>query len=253
MFGSVSGMTGTPTRSTPRDGVRPGQGTGPVLVVSQLTKTYWRGAVEVRALSSISLEVDRGSMVCVMGKSGSGKSTLLRQLGLIDSPDDGSIVLDGLEVTRLSERRRSELRLANLGYVFQEYALLGELTALENVFLPALMLGRAGIDHRERARQLLELVGLGERAGHRPRALSGGEQQRVAIARALVNKPAVIYADEPTASLDSASGAVVMETLRRLNRDLGVTVIFVSHDSDDRVYANRLLYLHDGELAKETP
>lgn len=224
----------------------------PALVASSVSKTYRLGRVEVPALRDVSLEIERGSMVCIMGKSGSGKSTLLRLLGLLDSPERGSIALDGVETTQLGERRRSELRLAKLGYVFQEYALLDELTAEENVSLPAMMLGRPGVDYRARARDLLELVGLADRTRHRPRELSGGEQQRVAIARALVNRPAVIYADEPTASLDSASASAVMEALQRMNRELAVTVLFVSHDPDDRTYATEMLVLHDGELASET-
>lgn len=222
-----------------------------ILVVSHLTKAYRLGTVEVRALNDVSLVITRGSMVCIMGKSGSGKSTLLRQLGLIDTPDSGSVVIDGREVTRLTERRRSQLRLAMLGYVFQEYALLAELTAQENVCLPGMMLGRPDVDYRRRAIDLLELVGLGDRTRHRPKQLSGGEQQRVAIARALINEPAIIYADEPTANLDSASASTVMRTLQRLNHELAVTVLFVSHDPDDRAYAKELLFLRDGTLTSE--
>jgi putative ABC transport system ATP-binding protein len=222
-----------------------------VLVASHLTKVYRSGRLEVRALDDVSLSIRRGSMVCIMGKSGSGKSTLLRQLGLIDRPDHGVIVIDGMEVTGLSERHRTGLRLANLGYVFQEYALLNELTAEENVYLPAMMRGRRAVDSRRRAVELLEMVGLGDRARHRPRELSGGEQQRVAIARALVNEPSLVYADEPTANLDSVSAGRVMETLQELNRELGVTVIFVSHDPDDRAYARELLLLRDGALVEE--
>jgi putative ABC transport system ATP-binding protein len=222
-----------------------------VLVASHLTKVYRSGRLEVRALDDVSLSIRRGSMACIMGKSGSGKSTLLRQLGLIDRPDHGVIVIDGREVTGLSERRRTGLRLAKLGYVFQEYALLNELTAEENVYLPAMMRGRRAVDSRRRAVELLEMVGLGDRARHRPRELSGGEQQRVAIARALVNEPSLVYADEPTANLDSVSAGRVMETLQGLNRELGVTVIFVSHDPDDRAYATELLFLRDGALVEE--
>jgi putative ABC transport system ATP-binding protein len=222
-----------------------------VLAATHLTKVYRLGRVEVRALADVSLTIRRGSLVCIMGKSGSGKSTLLRQLGLIDRPDEGTIVIDGQEVTRLSERRRSALRLARLGYVFQEYALLNELSAAENVYLPAMMIGRRAESYRSRALELLELVGLGQRARHRPKELSGGEQQRVAIARALINEPQIVYADEPTANLDSSSAVTVMETLGRLNRELGVTVLFVSHDPDDRTYATELLFLRDGALSEE--
>ncbi len=143
------------------------------------------------------------------------------------------------------------MRLASLGYVFQEYALLPELTAQENVRLPALMLGRPGALGKRRAAELLDAVGLGERLAHRPSELSGGEQQRVAIARALVNEPSVVFADEPTASLDSLSAGTVMGTLRRLNETRGITVLFVSHDPDDKKYATRLVYLRDGEISEE--
>ncbi|MGE5135225.1 MAG: ABC transporter ATP-binding protein [Gemmatimonadota bacterium] len=227
----------------------PPPGSSAAVAAVQLTKIYQLGNVEVRALDGVSLEIPAGAMVCIMGKSGSGKSTLLRQLGLIDLPTSGSIWLRGQEVTRLPERRRGELRLRTLGYVFQEYALLPELTALENVCLPAMMAGQSARHCRRRALDTLDLVALGHRARHRPRELSGGEQQRVAIARALVNEPRIIYADEPTANLDSISARTVMQTLRTLNETLGVTVVFVSHDPDDAQYATRLIHLSDGKLA----
>jgi putative ABC transport system ATP-binding protein len=217
----------------------------------RLSKAYRMGAVEVRALDDVSVAVPDGAMVCVMGRSGSGKSTLLRQLGLIDRPSEGRIFLRGKEVTDLSERRRTWLRLSALGYVFQEYALLPELTAEENVYLPAMMLGRSVRRYRERATELLNSVGLGDRARHRPKELSGGEQQRVAIARALINEPVIVYADEPTANLDSISARTVMETLRRMSGDLGVTVVFVSHDPDDARYATHLVHLADGKITGE--
>ncbi len=227
----------------------PPAGSSAAVAAVQLTKIYQLGNVEVRALDGVSLEIPAGAMVCIMGKSGSGKSTLLRQLGLIDLPTSGSIWLRGQEVTRLPARRRGELRLRTFGYVFQEYALVPELTALENVCLPAMMAGQAARHCRRRALDALDLVALGHRARHRPRELSGGEQQRAAIARALVNEPRIIYADEPTANLDSISARTVMQTLRTLNETLGVTVVFVSHDPDDAQYATRLIHLSDGKLA----
>jgi putative ABC transport system ATP-binding protein len=214
-----------------------------------LSRTYQMGKVEVRALDDVSIEITAGQMVCIMGRSGSGKSTLLRQLGLIDEPTSGSVWLHGQDVTGLSESQRGALRLRTLGYVFQEYALLPELTATENVCLPMLMTGQPLRRCRIRALEVLETVGLGNRARHRPRELSGGEQQRVAIARALVNKPDIIFADEPTANLDTGSAATVMDTLRRLNSTLGVTVVFVSHDPADAQYATRLIHLADGRLS----
>ena len=222
--------------------------TGPALEAEHLTKTYRLGKIEVAALSDVSLTIDAAQIVCIMGRSGSGKSTLLRQLGLIDRPSAGEIRIHGRAVTSLSERERTRTRLSNLGYVFQEYALLAELTAEENVYLPALMLGKPGRDGKQRARELLERVGLAGRLRHRPRELSGGEQQRVAIARALVNEPAILFADEPTANLDTHSAATVMETLAGLNSSLGVTVVFVSHDPDDRRYATVVIDMHDGSL-----
>ncbi len=219
---------------------------------SGVTKTYRLGSVDLAALKDVSIDVAVGEMVCIMGKSGSGKSTLLRQLSLIDRPTSGRIVIEGHDVSELSERERARLRLATLGYVFQEYALIPELTAQENVYLPAMMQGGRRRDYRARADELLSQVGLGDRLRHRPKELSGGQQQRVAIARALVNTPAIVYADEPTANLDSISGGVVMETLARLNRELGVTIVFVSHDPDDRVYATRLIHLSDGAVVPES-
>jgi putative ABC transport system ATP-binding protein len=219
-----------------------------MITARDVSKTYGLGPVSVRALRDIDLEIDAGEMVCIMGRSGSGKSTLLRQLSLIDRPTTGRILIDGQEVVGLSERHRSALRLEKMGYVFQEYALIPELTAEENVYLPAMMRGEERLSYRAHTRELLERVGLSDRVTHRPRALSGGEQQRVAIARALVNRPVIVYADEPTANLDSAAAHTVMQTLSQLNRDLRITVVFVSHDPDDSAYASRIIRLHDGRV-----
>jgi len=219
-----------------------------MITARDVSKTYGLGPVSVPALRDIDLEIDAGEMVCIMGRSGSGKSTLLRQLSLIDRPTTGRILIDGQEVVGLSERHRSALRLEKMGYVFQEYALIPELTAEENVYLPAMMRGEERLSYRAHTRELLERVGLSDRVTHRPRALSGGEHQRVAIARALVNRPVIVYADEPTANLDSAAAHTVMQTLSQLNRDLRITVVFVSHDPDDSAYASRIIRLHDGRV-----
>ena len=219
--------------------------------VQNLTKIYGLGMVEVRALDDVSFTVATGDMVCIMGRSGSGKSTLLRQLGLLDRPTSGQIILEGKVVTKVSDSARGTLRLQYLGYVFQEYALLGELTAHENVYLPGMMLGERGVDFRKRARELLETVGLGDRLRHYPKELSGGEQQRVAIARALINNPRVIFADEPCANLDTTSSKLVMETLVNLNQEMKVTILFVSHDPDDKKYARGLIMLSDGKIVTE--
>ncbi len=221
-----------------------------MISVSNLTRIYKVGTVEVKALVDVSLTLEAGDITCVMGKSGSGKSTLLRQLGLIDRPTSGQILFDGKDVTRLSDGARARMRLTYLGYIFQEFALLGELTAHENVYLPGMMLGSRP-DYRKRAADLLGMVGLGERIHHKPKELSGGEQQRVAIARALINSPRALFADEPCANLDSISSEVVMETLLKLNKDLGITILFVSHDPDDKKYAKRLIFLKDGKQVPE--
>jgi len=216
--------------------------------IKNLAKIYDLGTVKVRALDGISFTIPIGEMVCIMGKSGSGKSTLLRQLGLLDWPTSGEIVFEDKVVTRMSDMSRALLRLNYLGYVFQEYALLAELTAHENVYLPGMMLSERGMDFRKRAKELLEIVGLGERLRHYPKELSGGEQQRVAIARALINNPRVIFADEPCANLDTISSKHVMETLVNLNREMQVTILFVSHDPDDKKYAQDIIVLSDGKI-----
>ena len=223
-----------------------------MLKIHNLTKIYGTGVVQVRALNDVSFDVATGDIVCIMGKSGSGKSTLLRQLGLLDRPTSGEIILDNKAVTRLTDGERATLRLQYLGYVFQEYALIMELTAHENVFLPGMMLGDKTVDFRKRAQKLLEVVELGERIHHYPKELSGGEQQRVAIARSLINNPKVIFADEPCANLDSISSKLVMDTLVNLNREMKLTIVFVSHDPDDTQYARNVILLRDGKIIERT-
>ena len=219
-----------------------------MIKVQKLTKIYDMGKVKVQALDGVSFNVVNGDMLAIMGKSGSGKSTLLRQMGLLDLPTKGKIFLGRYEVTRLAESTRAGLRLKYLGYVFQEYALLGELTAHQNVYLPGMMLNNKGKDYKKRATELLKLVGLGKRVHHYPKELSGGEQQRVAIARALINSPKVLLADEPCANLDTISSGIVMETLAKLNQDMKVTIIFVSHDPSDKQYARHIVTLADGKI-----
>lgn len=215
--------------------------------VIELTKIYSMGKVGVKALDAVSFTIPDAAMMAIMGRSGSGKSTLLRQMGLIDHPTSGKIIFEGKEVSRLSEGERAKIRLNYLGYVFQEYALLGELTTLQNVYLPGMMLNKNG-DYKHRAKEVLGLVGLEHRVSHHPKELSGGEQQRVAIARALINNPRVLLADEACANLDTVSSQMVMETLVRLNRELKVTIIFVSHDPADKKYADSVITLSDGRI-----
>ena len=224
-----------------------------MLKIKNASKIYKLGDVEVPALKNVTLTIKEGEMLCIMGRSGSGKSTLLRILGLIDSPTKGKIYLSGKDVGKLKEKVRSRIRLETMGYVFQEYALLSELTALENVYLPAKMLGRWPKEYKDRAITLLDAVGLLNRMKHLPRQLSGGQQQRVAIARAMVNKPEIIFADEPTANLDSKAGKNVMETLYWLNKNYKTTIVFVSHDESDKKYASRVVRLLDGRIVKRKP
>lgn len=216
-----------------------------------LGRVYGQGSTAVTAVDDVSFTIASGAMVCIMGKSGSGKSTLLRQLGLIDTPTSGTLLLEGEDTAALNERRRSALRLRRLGYVFQEYALLPELTAAENVALPALMRGaRKGVA-QDRAAELLGLVDLADRADHRPNELSGGQQQRVAIARALVNHPGILFADEPTGNLDSRSGAEILSFMASAVRDFGQTIVMVTHDPVAAGYADRALFLADGKIVDD--
>jgi putative ABC transport system ATP-binding protein len=218
-----------------------------VISVRSVTKIY-SGKVPTIALRDVSFDVEGGEFVAIMGRSGSGKSTLLHQLGLLDTPTSGQILIDGVDVLRLADDQRTTFRLNSLGYVFQEYALVAELTALENVYLPAFARGLGSRDYRARATELLGVVSLGERLHHYPHELSGGEQQRVAIARSLVNEPKVLFADEPTANLDSVSSRVVLELFQRVNRELGQTIMMVTHEPDDLQYVDRAIWLRDGVL-----
>lgn len=216
-----------------------------MIKVENLKKTY-PGKIPVEALKGISFEIGTGEFVAIMGRSGSGKSTLLHQLGLIDIPTIGEILIDNVQVLKLTENKKTAFRLKYLGYVFQEYALIKELSALENVCLPALALGGSLATSKKRAQEILELIELGNRAHHYPNELSGGEQQRVAIARALINKPKVLFADEPCASLDSISVKVILELFQKLNKELGQTIVMVTHEPEDKKYVERVIWLKDG-------
>ena len=196
----------------------------------ELTKVYGKGSVEVRALDGVDVEIAKGEFVGVMGASGSGKSTLLHMLGLLDRPTAGTLVIDGVDITRLSEDERTLFRLQRLGYVFQDYALVPELTAEENIYLPSKVRGMTVKECTINCRDILEQVGLKDRFDFFPGELSGGEQQRVAIARALVNRPALLLADEPCANLDTKNSVLILDLIRNLNRELRQTVVMVSHE-----------------------
>jgi putative ABC transport system ATP-binding protein len=223
---------------------------GIVIESKNLVKTYRMGKISVEALCGVSLQLQRGEVVAIMGPSGSGKSTLMNILGCLDRPTSGEYILDGENVSRLSDNKLAVIRNRKVGFIFQSFNLLPRVTAMENVELP---LRYSGVNHhRQRARQALEAVGLGDRVKHRPSELSGGQQQRVAIARALVNNPAIVMADEPTGNLDSKSGREIMDLLLSLNRERQMTVIIVTHDPSIASQTQRVIRLRDGLVEEAT-
>jgi putative ABC transport system ATP-binding protein len=216
-----------------------------MISIKNLHKIYGRGSATTHALKGINLEVRSGEFIAIMGRSGSGKSTLLHIMGLLDSPTHGEFLIEGRDTLKLAEAEKARFRLEKLGYVFQEYSLLPEMTILENVYVPAVCLGTEN-NHKKRAIELLEIVGLGKRMKHYPGQVSGGEQQRAAIARALINRPRILFADEPTASLDVTSSKIVLELFQKLNKELGQTIVMVTHEPDDEKYVDRVVWLKDG-------
>lgn len=214
-----------------------------MIKLENIKKIYYMGKVEVPALRGVDLTINRGEFVALMGSSGSGKSTLMNMIGLLDSPTSGKIAIDGIDVSSLNENQRADFGLRKIGFIFQFFSLLMELSSIENVILPMLM------DERryDRAASLLELVGIGDRAMHMPSELSGGQQQRVAIARALANEPAILLADEPTANLDTESSNQIVELFRHLN-NRGQTIIMVTHEPELGERADRIVRLKDGKM-----
>ncbi len=220
-----------------------------ILKVNGLTKTYHLGsATPVHAVKNISLEFKKGEFIALMGRSGSGKSTFLHQVALLDVPTSGTVQISGRHVSEMSEQEKTDFRLNFIGYIFQDYALLSELTLFENVALPMQALGYSIAEYKDDVLATIKKVGLSGLEHHLPSELSGGQQQRVSIARAIVNKPAILYADEPTANLDSDSSKVVLETMRDLVDNHDQTIIMVTHEPDDMEHVDRSVWLKDGEL-----
>ena len=221
-----------------------------MIQIEKLEKVYRTEEVETKALNKVSLEVQEGEFVAIMGPSGCGKSTLLNILGLLDEPDGGSFKFLGTEIASFNERNRADLRKKNIGFVFQSFNLIDELTVFENVELPLIYLGVPAAERKVKVEKVLEKMQIMHRRTHFPQQLSGGQQQRVAVARAVINTPKLILADEPTGNLDSTNGNEVMELLTELN-EAGTTVIMVTHSEHDARYAHRIIRLLDGEVVTE--
>ena len=221
-----------------------------MLKVENLKKSFFTEEIETIALNGVSFEVKEGEFVAVMGPSGCGKSTLLNILGLLDNPTGGTYTLLGKEVGGLRERERTQFRKGNLGFVFQSFNLIDEMTVFENVELPLVYMGVKASERKKRVNEILERMNISHRAGHFPQQLSGGQQQRVAIARAVISNPKLVLADEPTGNLDSKNGQEVMLLLQELNRE-GTTIIMVTHSQYDAQYASRTICLFDGQIVTD--
>ncbi len=216
--------------------------------LKNVAKKYIMGETEVQALRGMDLKVSPGEFVAIVGPSGSGKSTLMHIIGALDIPDQGQVVLDERDISDYEENELAELRGNKVGFVFQTFNLIHTLSSLDNVALPLTFQGVSREEREERAAELLEMVGLGDRLRHKPAELSGGEQQRVSIARALINDPEILLADEPTGNLDSKTGEEIMELLKGLNRDRGMTIVVVTHNPRDAEYAERTVKMFDGRI-----
>ena len=223
----------------------------PIIELDHIHKTYTMGDVEVHALRGVSLTIREGEFVAIMGASGSGKSTMMNILGCLDRPTRGTYILDGEDVSELSKDARADIRCKKIGFVFQGFNLLSRTSALENVELPMLYLGVDAAARHQRAMEALAAVGLSGREQNHPNQLSGGQQQRVAVARSLVNNPALILADEPTGNLDSRTSVEVMEIFQRLNRERGITLVLVTHETDIAEYAQRVIVFKDGKIKSD--
>ena len=223
-----------------------------VTKVINATRDFKIGEIETHALRGVNLSIEDGEFTALVGPSGSGKTTLLQLIGLLDQPTSGQVHINGKDATRLNRNQRADLRKGTIGFIFQFFALIPTLTAYENVEMPLLLNGTKPAERKKRVNEVLEAVGLSDRAHHRPDQLSGGQQQRVAVARALAINPKVILADEPTANLDTENGKQVMDIMKKLNQDTGVTFVFATHDPRVIGYANRVVTLQDGLITKDS-
>ncbi|MFZ3383518.1 MAG: ABC transporter ATP-binding protein [Candidatus Methanoperedens sp.] len=221
-----------------------------IIEIRGLIRIFQDG-VEIRALDGVDLDIAKGEFIAIVGPSGSGKSTLLNQIGILDTPTSGTILLKGADITKMSDKERSRLRNQELGFIFQYHHLLPDFNALENVMIPLLINGIGSSKAKERASAMLEEVGLKDRMKHRPNQLSGGQNQRVAIARALVNGPSIVIGDEPTGNLDSRAGETIYELLRKLNREHNQTFILVTHDERMAARTDRIVRLVDGRIVED--
>ena len=219
-----------------------------IIQVENVSKTYRIGKVDVRAVRGVSFTVERGEFLSVVGPSGSGKSTLFYMLGGLAQADSGRVLIDGTDFSATSDSQRTQLRLRKIGFVFQKFNLLPTLSARDNIRIAQEIAGDAANGNEEHLRQITELLGIDKRLDHRPSELSGGEQQRVALARALVNRPAIVLADEPTGNLDTENSRAVLEMLQRSNRELGQTVLMITHNPEAAQYGNRILHFRDGQI-----
>ncbi len=219
-----------------------------MISISQITKEFQNGDVLTKVLRGITLQIKSGEFVAIMGKSGAGKSTLMYQMSLLDHPTSGTITIDGEEVSSLSHDQRTQFRLDKLGYIFQDYALVPELTAIENIMVPLLMQGKSEEQAQAIARESLAKIGLGHRENNLPSQMSGGEQQRVSIARAVAHNPKILFADEPTANLDTESSRAVMEIFKSFH-SAGQTIVMVTHEPEYATYCDRIIKISDGQIA----
>ena len=223
-----------------------------VVKIENVTRVYKVGKVETQALRGVNLTIESGEFTALVGPSGSGKTTLLQMIGCLDQPTSGIVCINNKDVTRLNRNQRADMRRGTIGFIFQFFALIPTLSAYENVEMPLLLNGHTPKERRDRVMELLQAVDLADRANNRPDQLSGGQQQRVAVARALAPKPTLVLADEPTANLDTANGHQVMDIMKKLNKETGVTFVFATHDPRVISYADRVVTLQDGVITKDS-